>query len=163
MLKSILTIDPDIKKSGFCLKVQNEPLVFGSADIRGLLGIIHELKELQAKEYSVKIVVEASWLVQKSNWRTNNTGKSKEYYASQSLDTGRNQGIGMAIVQLFKAYGFDVEELKPLSKPKGWKVNGTWTPTGRQLFSRSILDSKMNDDTRDAIFIMYVKFGLQWT
>ena len=160
MLKAILTIDPDVKKSGFCLKVQNEPLVFGSADIRGLLGIIHELKELQKREYSVKIVVEASWLVQKSNWRTNNAGKSKEYYASQSLDTGRNQGMGMAIVQLFRAYSFEVEELKPLSKPKGWKVNGNWTVIGRQLFARSILDARMNDDCRDAIYIMYSKFGL---
>ena len=149
----IIAIDPDVKKSGVAT------YSFGNVSTKQetlpeLISYFDFIKDTKFVE-KVTVVVEASWLIQKTNWRTNYGTSSKNVSNAQSLDAGRNQGFGMAIVQIAKSYGFQVIEQKPLQKPKGWKVNGSWTPTGRKAFDKwAKVEARINDDGRDALYLL---------
>jgi hypothetical protein len=147
-MKRQICIDPDLRASGYSITENRKLIETGVLTAENLI--------LKSKSWEgADIHIEASWLRKKANWRTNKGSTEKSQ--SQSLDAGRNQGVGIFLHDFFKGQGFKVSEIMPFVKPKGWKVNGTWTPEGRRLFSQVFkdVDGRLNDDIRDAVYCSY--------
>lgn len=147
-MKRQVSIDPDLRKSGYCLSEGRTLIETGVLTAENLI--------LKSSEWAgCEIFIESSWLKKKANWRSNQG--SIENSQAQSLRTGRNQGVGIFLHDFFKGQGFKVIEVLPFQKPRGWKVNGAWTPIGREQFAKVFpqINSQLNDDIRDAVYLAY--------
>jgi hypothetical protein len=148
-------IDPDIDKSGVAIKYKGEKTIEGkSLDLNGIITLCQTLKEEGKK---VLVIVEASWLVSKSNYHKHKGRNAKSVGETIGRYVGQNQGIGMAIVQLLGSNKIDFIEAEPLRKHR-MKVNGKWTKEGRatfKLYLDGINTGELNDDIRDAIWLIF--------
>lgn len=102
----IIGIDPDLDKSGVAIKWLD------ALSLNNLTFV--ELKELIEREQPVikKVVVEAGWLNQKSNFHKH-PKQSKEAGERIAKNVGENHAVGKLIVQLIESMGIPVQQLKP--------------------------------------------------
>lgn len=146
-------IDPDVDKSGLAIIDKT------TKDIELHNFNCGELVEyLQAKKEQIEyVVIEASWLLGKASFRLNSKD-SKEVASLKGLHVGRNQGIGMALVQVLKSLNLTVIERKPLKK--------IWGKSGKEKISHTELRnlcvkmkynynfSRTNQEQRDALLLI---------
>lgn len=143
-------IDPDITDTGLAIwDCETKQIRYNTVNL-----VTFNFE--QYNRANTLIHIEASWLVQLTNWH--NKGINTNTANKISKNIGQNQGYGMAIRDLLKHKGFQVQEIKPMVK-HGWKQNGTWTPTGREMFEKltGIKKGTITDDQRDAVLLVYGK------
>ena len=109
----IVAIDPDVDKSGFAiLDVRQE--AFAELSALSFPHLLDRLISLKSLTGTIKIYVEAGWL-NESNWHLSKS-ESKYRAAAKGNSVGRNHETGRKIVEMAKHYGYEVEEIVPLSK-----------------------------------------------
>ncbi len=132
----IIGIDPDIKKSGFA--------VLDGADLS-----LHNLNFVEVINYFIankdnikKIVLEAGWLNEKSNFRA--FIPKKEMAEKIAKDVGKNHQTGILMKEYAESLGIQVVEVKPTSKKKN-----------ADEFKRlSGYTGRTNPETRDAAMLI---------
>lgn len=146
-------IDPDVDKNGVAIIDKT------TRDIELHNFNCGELVEyLQAKKEQIEyVIIEASWLLGKASFRIH-PKDSKEVASLKGLHVGRNQGIGMALVQVLKSLNLTVIERKPLKK--------IWGKSGKEKISHDELKdlcikmkynynyNRTNQEQRDALLLL---------
>lgn len=127
----IISIDPDIDKSGYCLYCEEEEKIIdsGSLNISDLLNY--------CKGQNIKLALIENSNLNKRNWHGIASGKN----------VGKNQGISKIIVDLFETYlKIEVKQLEPKGYSK-YFVN----PFIRIELAKYGVKKKTNSDERSAI------------
>ena len=145
--KKYIGIDPDTEKSGFAV-VEN-----GKCTYLGTLSFFDTIAEID-KHREATIVVEAGWLNSITNYHEA-SGKGGQRIA---LYVGRNQMIGMLLVEYCKRNGINVVEQKPLRKI--WKVKGEKISHEEIVRITGIDRKRSNPEERDALLLCWVYAGL---
>ncbi|WP_157474621.1 hypothetical protein [Dyadobacter sp. Leaf189] len=102
---------------------------------------------------SALILLEAGWLNKKSNYRKTAGRRVSE---AISRKVGQNQASGQLLMRMLEKQGFIVKEIKPLVKGV-LKRDGSWTVTGRKFIEENTgIKSRINDEVRDALFIVLI-------
>ena len=149
---AVIGIDPDRYKSGIgVLDVKSRQLDIGNAEFPEL---IEKLKETRIMIPNSLVVVEAGWMVKKSNYHDAQGHRAEKI----AKDVGANHETGRKIVEMCKYYGINVIEQHPL--PKMWKgLDGKITHD--ELVAVTGLKKKhSNQDARDAGLLAWVCAGL---
>jgi hypothetical protein len=127
-------IDPDLEKCGVAvwdkLDKSIETYSFNVAEL------IEELKMYIAP---IHVVLEAGWLIKKSNWH----GKNGNVANRIAKNVGENHASGKIIEQFLIKMGISYE----LVKPKG-KINA-------DMFAKITGIKRSNQDVRDAVMLVY--------
>ncbi|MFJ1490525.1 hypothetical protein [Capnocytophaga canis] len=146
----IIGIDPDIEKSGVSfLEVKTRKLEVSSLTFPKLLDYLKFIREKHSQaDEKLIVVVEAGWLVQKSNYH-GHTGARAEKIAK---NVGANHETGKKIVEMCKHYGLEVQEIRPLKKM--WKGKDGKI-THEELASFTGITGKTNQDMRDSVLISW--------
>ncbi len=147
---NIIAIDPDIEKSGVAyLKVATRQLEVANIAFPQLLEYLQHAKGVrdEAKE-SLIVLVEASWLVKKSNYHECQ-GRRGEKIAK---DVGANHEVGRKVVEMCEHYGIEVLAHYPLRKC--WKGKDGKI-TQEELSSFTGLMGRTNQDARDAALLAW--------
>lgn len=148
--KYYLGIDPDVEKSGYAI-IENKGAIIQ-------LGTkpFFELIELMDNHYCISdclVVIEAGWLNEITNYHTA-TGKGGQRIA---LNVGRNQQVGILLVEYCKNKGLNVVEARPFKK--GWKgPQGKITHEELSYFTG--ITKKTNQEARDAVLLAWNYAGL---
>lgn len=146
----VMSIDPDAKKSGYCILNGPELMTVGCAPFADILAMIE--KEAEAGAH---IVVEAGWL-ETANWHVKR-GDTPQKAAAIGRAVGMNHQTGMLIVEWCRAQGFRVEEVHPLRKC--WRGrDGKITREELQAVTGLKLPIT-NQDARDAVLIAWIYSG----
>lgn len=144
-------IDPDVDKSGFAIVDKEEKYVraFASYDFFDLISTLNTtLIRAQQEGIDSVVIIEAGWKNQITNYHTA-TGKGGQRIA---LNVGRNQQVGILLVEYCKRQGIDVIEATPLRK--GWKgPNGKITHEELAYFTG--ITEKTNQEIRDSILLAW--------
>lgn len=150
-MKIQVGIDPDINRSGVCIRHDGVITRLEAWTIGELVTELIALKTFNP-EARVLVAIEGGWLVKKSNFRVK--AKTARYGEAVANDTGKNAGYGMAIADLLTHYKFNPKVIRPINK-KPFKINGSWTPEGRIAFDNAngFPRRYVNDDIRDAVMI----------
>ena len=157
----IIGIDPDSIASGVAwLYTEDKRLVLHSMHFPQLMDSLCALKKTYSHtEKKLIVIVEAGWLIKKSNWHrgyTTKTGKFKENSAEVNeliaKKTGANHETGRKIIEMCTHFGIEVREKIPLSK--------IWTgPDGKithaELSYFTGIKERTNQDARDAGLIAW--------
>ncbi|GIJ96578.1 hypothetical protein CAPN001_11470 [Capnocytophaga stomatis] len=141
----IIGIDPDITKSGVSfLEVKTRKLEVSSLTFPQLLDYLKFIREKHSQTpEKLIVVVEAGWLVQKSNYHGYAGGRAEKI----AKNVGANHETGKKIVEMCKHYGLEVQEIRPLKKM--WKGKDGKI-THEELASFTGITGKTNQDSRDA-------------
>lgn len=159
-------IDPDIDKSGFSI-VDKELKKIISATTYTFFdmetALLHFHSQCQQKGIQIVVIVEAGWLNKISSYHTykDNEGKEKRIVGARAQkiaqDVGRNQQVGILLVEYCKRQGIDVIEASPLRK--GWKgPKGKITHDELAYFTG--ITGQSNQEVRDAILLAWEYAGL---
>ncbi len=139
-------IDPDTDKSGFAVvnRVLGRVIHYEALPFFKLLEKISTIHTAYKDE--MVVVVEAGWKIDMTNFHKA-LGKQGQRIA---LNVGRNQQIGMLIVQYCKENGIPVIEATPLKK--------TWTGRDRKITHSELahftgIIESTTQESRDAILI----------
>lgn len=110
MNKIIIGIDPDLIKSGVALYRPDKSLELSCLNLPDLVKLFQE-----HKERIEKVVIEAGWLIQKSNFhaRQKQSVNSRE---SAAKNVGENHATGKHIECFALSFGLNVQLLKPQGK-----------------------------------------------
>lgn len=149
----IVGIDPDIDKSGVAVR---------NMDLKTIdlytLGFYDLVKWIELNKDNIRyIVVEASWLVQKSSFRIR-TADSKELASLKGKHVGWNQGVGRCIVSMIVGLGIECREQKPFKLR--WGKDGKSKISHLELHkistfsSHSINVKRTNQEMRDACLLI---------
>lgn len=152
---NIIAIDPDVKASGVALlKPSTRDLQVKNLSFPALLDSLQETKgkALLANETLI-VVVEAGWLVPKSNFHGEGGGRAERI----AKNVGANQEVGRKIVEMCRHYGLEVVEHAPLVK--FWKGKNRKI-THSELASFTGIKGRTNQDARDAALLSWVFAGL---
>lgn len=153
----IIAIDGDVSKSGVAfLERQTRKLEVANLTFPCLLDYLKtEESKAKAKNMSLIVVVEASWLI-KGNWHLQQWER-RQRAASKGYDVGRNHEVGRKIVEMCKHYGIEVLEHAPLRKC--WKgADGKITHEELAYFTG--IKGRTNQDSRDAALLAWAFSGL---
>lgn len=151
----IIAIDPDTEKSGVAvLEPATRQIEAMSLTFPQLLGFLRERDDrAMARGLTLAVVVEAGWLVHKSNWHGTDGHRAERI----AKNVGANHETGRKIVEMCRHWGIHVEELRPLQKMwrgKGGKI------TAAELEEITGITSRTNQDERDAALLAWVWAGL---
>lgn len=154
-VENVVAIDPDKDKSGVAfLHTQTRQLEVTNLSFPLLLDYLQHCKKIRDDEnQSLIVVVEAGWMIKKSNFH-NAQGHRAERIAK---DVGANHETGRKIVEMCKHYGIDVLEHAPLTKC--WKGKDRKI-TQEELSSFTGLMGRTNQDARDAALLAWSYAGL---
>lgn len=151
----IVGIDPDTEKSGIATYYNGELL----AEALPFPQLIEKLYLLATLTDDVLVVVEAGWLVDKSNFH----GKHGRRAERIAKNVGSNHQTGRHIVEMARHYGLEVIEQKPFNK--GWngsdgkitheELNYILQHNGLEQIKRT------NQDVRDAVLLTVIHAGLK--
>jgi hypothetical protein len=149
---NIIAIDPDCCKSGVAyLKVKTRQLEAQNLSFPELLEYLKAVRSLCVIG-SLIVVVEAGWLVKKSNFGKWNRKGSKETGERIAKNVGANHETGRKIVEMCQYYGITVQLQQPLRKC--WRgPDGKITQDELAYFTG--IDGRMNQDLRDACLIAW--------
>ena len=151
----IIAIDPDTEKSGVAvLEPATRHIEAMSLTFPQLLDFLRE-RDIRAKAggSSLAVIVEAGWIVHKSNWHGADGHRAERI----AKNVGANHETGRKIVEMCRHWGIHVEEQRPLQKMwrgKGGKI------TAAELKAITGLTSRTNQDERDAALLAWVWAGL---
>lgn len=154
---NIIAIDPDVEKSGVAyLKRSAKCLRLNSMSFPFLLDYLQGAKmELDKRNESLIVVIEAGWLIQ-SNWHLKRND-NKHIASAKGNSAGRNHETGRKIVEMCKHYGIEVLPILPLKKC--WKgKDGKITQEELAYFTG--ITGRTNQDARDAALIAWNYAGL---
>lgn len=154
----IVGIDPDANESGVAIyNKKTKKLTKESLSFPEMMDKLDELFYLKHK-LDILIVVEAGWLIKKSNFHGKQGGRAERI----AKNVGSNHQVGKNIIEMCLRYGFDVKEQKPFKKT--WKgknrkitheeINYILKSNGLEEFKRT------NQEVRDAILICINHAGL---
>lgn len=152
---NIIAIDPDRDKSGVAfLKPTTRTLEVSNLTFPHLLDYLRFCKKTNAgKNETFVVVVEAGWMVRKSNFHEAQGHRAEKI----AKDVGANHETGRKIVEMCKHYGIEVLEHAPLVKC--WKGKDGKI-THEELASFTGLGGRTNQDGRDAALLAWVYAGL---
>lgn len=129
-------IDPDVDKSGVAVwDNRDKSLELYNMNVPQLID------GLQAYNVPIHVVIEAGWLINKSNWH-NAQGQFRRERIAKNV--GENHAIGKVIEQMCKHLKISYE----LQKPKG-KIK---SETFKKITGYT---KKSNQETRDAAMLVY--------
>lgn len=154
---NIIAIDPDVEKSGVAYLIRNtKRLSLQSLSFPFLLDYLQGAKrELEKRNESLIVVIEAGWLIQ-SNWHLKRND-NKHVASAKGNSAGRNHETGRKIVEMCKHYGIEVLPILPLKKC--WKgKDGKITQEELAYFTG--ITGRTNQDARDAALIAWNYAGL---
>lgn len=154
---NIIAIDPDVEKSGVAYLIRNtKRLSLQSLSFPLLLDYLQGAKrELEKRNESLIVVIEAGWLIQ-SNWHLKRND-NKHVASAKGNSAGRNHETGRKIVEMCKHYGIEVLPILPLKKC--WKgKDGKITQEELAYFTG--ITGRTNQDARDAALIAWNYAGL---
>lgn len=153
---NIIAIDPDNNKSGVAyLQPATRQLEVMNLSFPQLLDYLQFAKKKAGEsEKSLIVVVEAGWMVKKSNFHKAQGQPRAEKIAK---NVGSNHETGRKIVEMCKHYGLEVLEHAPLVKC--WKGRDGKI-TQEELSSFTGLAGRTNQDGRDAALLAWVFSGL---
>lgn len=155
MERLIIGIDPDIDKSGFCLLDPKTKFVSVMVyDFPSLMRFFQ--KQAECKEIETIVVVEASWMHNKTNWHLSPMD-SKRIIAAKGYSVGQNHQTGKLICEMARAYGLKVVEHIPLVK--------CWKGKDRKITDAEIkafmpIQGRTNQESRDAALLAWTFAGL---
>lgn len=151
----IIAIDPDTEKSGVAvLEPATRHIEAMSLTFPRLLDFLCR-QDIRAKAegLTLAVIVEAGWLVHKSNWHGTDGHRAERI----AKNVGANHETGRKIVEMCRHWGIHVEELHPLQKMwrgKDGKI------TAAELEEITGITSRTNQDERDAALLAWVWAGL---
>jgi len=147
-------IDPDTNKSGFAVvnRVLERVIHCETLPFFKLLEKISTIHT--AYKDDVVVVVEAGWKIDMTNFHKA-LGKQGQRIA---LNVGRNQQVGMLIVEYCKVNGIPFAEVAPLKK--GWRGKDGKITHEEIAHFVSGLPEKSNQETRDSVLICWYYAGL---
>lgn len=148
--ENVVGVDPDLHKSGLAIWSNTKKcwLFHGSVPNE-------DLPETIAKYCSsenTNVYVEAGWMNKKANFR----GGSYMVAQAKARNVGENAGAGKMLIRMIEKLGFEVWPVRPLSKANGIlkTIQGSWTEYGREFIKRASGINRMNDDVRDAVYLV---------
>jgi len=147
---TIIGIDPDVDKSGIAnLDTDTRSIVAAKLDFPNLIDYLITADKLnKAKNRTMIVVVEASWLVTKSNYHAH-YGRAGD---AISRKVGENHQTGKLIVEMCKHHGIEVVEMYPLKKM--WKGRDGKI-TAEELRQICGINGQTNQEMRDACLIAW--------
>ena len=109
-------IDPDVDQSGFAVwnDVSQQFETIDQASFFQITLIVSTI----AKTRDVKIIIEAGWLIKKSNWH-GRKGQSKAVGEKIAQAVGRNHQVGKLFAEFCQTNDIAYELQKPLGKVDG--------------------------------------------
>lgn len=138
MSKIIIGIDPDLDKSGVSIYRENKSLELDCLTFPEVLNLFdHQLENIE------KVVIEAGWLVEKSNWHAR-AGMTPQARERQAKNVGENHAVGKLLECCAKAKGLEVQLLTPQGKCNAAQFKRF---TGYQ--------GSTNQETRDAGMLVF--------
>jgi len=158
----IIGIDPDVDKSGVAeLILKKRLLEAKTLAFPELLDYLQARKKMAEKgNYSLIVVIEASWLIS-HNWHKGNMDNYRTA-AAKGNSAGRNHEVGRKIVEMCRHYGIEVVEQRPLRKC--WKGSGgkiTQEELNSILSKRNMMPLKRsNQEVRDSVLISLLHGGI---
>ena len=149
--KFLIGIDTDLHKSGVAAwNFDDQKWEIHRAIANE--NLVEELLKIFPPAQST-IYLEAGWLVHKKNFRGGNFRTAQR----KASDVGQNAGTGKMLVKMLQKVGYRVFIFEPLGKGRGTLkgIDGRWTVLGKKhIIDISGITSSINDDTRDAIYIV---------
>ena len=147
---NIIAIDPDKEKSGVAfLKPKTRQLEVSNLTFPILLDYLQHAKKVQGETMeSLIVVVEAGWIVKKSNFHEAQGHRAEKI----AKDVGANHETGRKIIEMCKHYGIEVVQHPPLVKC--WKGKDRKI-THEELVSFTGLMGRTNQDARDAALLAW--------
>lgn len=133
----IVGIDPDLVKSGVAIVKDGKLVDLMLLDFFELITLFAEHED-EIK----KVVVEAGWLIAKSNWH--GVGKNKAVCERIAKSVGENHATGKLIAHMAERMGLKVQLLKPHGKKNAEQFKRM---TGWQ--------GRTNQETRDAGLLIH--------
>lgn len=142
---NIIAIDPDKEKSGVAfLKPKTRQLEVSNLTFPMLLDYLQHAKKVQGETMeSLIVVVEAGWIVKKSNFHEAQGHRAEKI----AKDVGANHETGRKIIEMCEHYGIEVTPHAPLVKC--WKGKDRKI-THDELASFTGIMGRTNQDARDA-------------
>lgn len=152
---NIIAIDPDKDKSGVAfLKPTTRQLEVSNLTFPCLMDYLQFCKKTSLeKQETVIVVVEAGWMLRKSNFHEAQGHRAEKI----AKDVGANHETGRKIIEMCKHYGLEVLAHAPLVKC--WKGKDRKI-THEELASFTGLTGRTNQDGRDAALLAWVFSGL---
>ena len=151
----IIAIDPDTERSGVAvLDMATRQIEAMSLTFPRLMDFLRERDSwATARGMTLAVIVEAGWLVHKSNWHGTDGHRAERI----AKNVGANHETGRKIVEMCRHWGIHVEEQRPLQKM--WRGAGGKI-TAEELREITGLASRTNQDGRDAALLAWVWAGL---
>lgn len=148
----IIGIDPDIEKNGFAVCVDGQLTQLLNLNFVEVISFI-----IDNKESIKKVVIEAGWLITKSNWHTKGKRISAEAREKIAKNVGENHATGKHLAMFIESLGLKVQLLKPQGKITTIKgVNGNPNITSAEIFNKKTgWKGKSNPETRDAGMLVH--------
>lgn len=153
----IAGLDPDISKNAIAIWDRQDSKWI---DVRGVPfeDMLHYFSFLPNTHAAINrentvIYVEAGWKNQITNFHRGYKSNASEKIA---MNIGMNHAVSMLTARVLKSAGWEVVEIAPVGKAKGWIKNSKgWTKQGRAYVDeRSGYKGKINDDLRDSLLIV---------
>ena len=140
----VIAIDPDTEKSGVAvLNIVTRHIEAMSLTFPRLMDFLREYHGKAREEgSSPAVIVEAGWLVHKSNWHGTDGHRAERI----AKNVGANHETGRKIVEMCRHWGIHVEEQRPLQK--------MWRGKGGKITAAELKDE------RDAALLAWVWAGL---
>lgn len=151
MIKPIIAIDPDIKKSGVAV-LDNGYLNLFSLSFPKL---VEQFRQMNVGHVERRILVEAGWMNEKSCWHQAQ-GKKAEKVAK---DVGANHQVGRLIIEMAEYYGLNVEAVAPLKKCWSGK-EGKIKHEELSRIEGIVVPADSNQEERDAALLAIVHSGM---
>lgn len=151
----VVGIDPDIKLSGIAIwdelyKKYVTVCTLPFEDIFDEIQAIAERYRVGIKD--VIIYVESGWKNDKANFRSGQKSSVSEKIA---MNVGMNHATSILTSRMLKKHGWHVVEIAPLLKGNGlFKNLRGWTETGRKHIQDKTGFKNLNDEKRDALYIV---------
>jgi hypothetical protein len=147
---TIIGIDPDVDKSGIAnLDTDTRDIVVSKLDFPNLIDYLLLANRVsKANNKTMIVVVEASWLVSKSNYHAH-YGRAGD---AISRKVGENHQTGKLIIEMCKHHGIEVEAMYPLKKM--WRGRDGKI-TAEELRQVCGVKHQTNQEMRDACLIAW--------
>lgn len=148
----IIGIDPDIEKNGVA--------ICENGKLTQLLNLTFvEVIELvmEHQDNIKKVVIEAGWLIPKSNWHTKGRRITAEAREKIAKNVGENHATGKHLTAFVESLGVKVQLLTPQGKIKTIKgLNGNPDIKSSEIFNKKTgWTGSSNPETRDAGMLVY--------
>lgn len=156
MKRFIAGIDPDLQNSGIAIwdRTEKNWVRVSCGAIEDLIDYLVSI-QLIVPEFNpdnTTIYLEAGWKNDKSNFRH---GFKSNIHEKITMNVGENHATSKIIGRLLRKAGWEVVEIAPLGKGKGFlKGLKGWTPAGKKYIEERSGLKNLNDEKRDAAYIV---------